>query len=664
MKLLADAEQLESRAHLQGVVDHYKSWIAWNPEHPLLCLIYFNYAVALGKIGDRAAAMVALRECTRLKPDFYPSYINLGRLFEDSGQAGTAVAQWTALVNCLPQVNGESVKYKVMALQQIGRVLESNHCDAAAEDALKQALDINAAQPDVIQHWIALRQRQCKWPVVAGWENVDAKTLMAGISPLSLANLADDPMFLLARAWHYNKNAIGMPQRLADDSKARPMRAEKLRIGYLSSDLREHAVGFAMTDVFETHERRHFEIYAYYCGIERTDPTQLRIKRSADHWVDVNKLDDDQAAARIREDGIDILVDLNGYTKDARTKVLARRPAPVLVNWFGYPGTMGSPYHHYIIADAHIVPPESEIYYSEKVLRLPCYQPNDRHRRVAERLPTRVEERVPEPAFVYCSLNGTQKMTPAVFDAWLRILRQVPGSVLWLLSGGEDANARLRQIAAAREMAPERLIFADKKPNPEHLARYALADLFLDSFPYGAHTTAADAMWMGVPVLTVPGRSFASRVCTSLVRAAGLEECVCKTAESYVARAIEYGRNPAKLAALKKKLRTERDACLLFDTPQLVRRLEELYRGMWHDFESGSLPLPDLSNLDVYHDIGVALNVEDPGTVGDETYRARYAERLARWHRASPIKADRRLWTNPSRAPGLARAVSLVSAVR
>jgi len=338
--------------------------------------------------------------------------------------------------------------------------------------------------------------------------------------------------------------------------------------------------------------------------------------------------------------------------------VLARRPAPVLVNWFGYPGTMGSPYHNYIIADAHIVPPESEIYYSEKVLRLPCYQPNDRRRRVAERLPTRVEERLPEAGFVCCSMNGTQKLTELVFAAWLRILEQVPGSVLWLLAGTEDTNARLRQIASGRGIAPERLIFADKRPNPEHLARYALADLFLDSFPYGAHTTAADAMWMGVPVLTVPGRSFASRVCTSLVRAAGLEECVCKTAESYVARAIEYGRNPAKLAALKKKLRTERDTCLLFDTPQLVRRLEELYRGMWLDFESGSLPLPDLSNLDVYHDIGVALNVEDPGTVGDETYRARYAERLARWHRASPIKADRRLWTNPSRAPGLARAVS------
>ena len=385
------------------------------PTTELLHVVYFNYAVALAKAGDRAGAIITLRECIRLKPDFYPPYINLGRMLEDAGQPGPAVAQWMALVGSLPAVNGDSVRHKLMALQQMGRVLEGLNQDGAAEDALKQALDINPAQSEVIQHWIALRQRQCKWPVIQGWEYVEAKALMAGISPLSLANLADDPMFQLARAYRYAKEAIGYPRSQSRYAHPAPARrdARKLRIGYVSSDLREHAVGFAMTDLVETHDRAHFEIHAYYCGIKppRSDPG--RIKNSVDHWLDINGLSDEQAAGKIAEDKIDILVDLNGYTKDARTKVFALRPAPVIVNWFGYPGSMGSPYHHYIIADPHIIPEEHEIYYSEKVLRLPCYQPNDRKRVVANvaSVPSGRSD-CPSGRWSICCLNGMQKITP------------------------------------------------------------------------------------------------------------------------------------------------------------------------------------------------------------------------------------------------------------
>ncbi len=367
-----------------------------------------------------------------------------------------------------------------------------------------------------------------------------------------------------------------------------------------------------MTDVLETHDRQQFEIFAYYCGIARTDPTQARIKSCVDSWLDIRSMSDQQAAAKIAEDGIDILVDLNGYTKDARTKIFALRPAPVIVNWFGFPGTMGTPYHHYLIADPFIVPEDSELYFSERVVRLPCYQPNDRKRPVSARAPARKDERLPEDAFVYCCLNGMQKITPAVFQSWLRILSEVEGSVLWLLTGAGRTNTRLRQLAEQQGIASDRLIFAEKKPNPEHLARYPLADLFLDTFPYGAHTTAADALWMGVPVLTVPGRGFASRVCGSVVSAAGMSELVCDDAEAYVARAIELGRDRAKLAAAKRKLAAGRDTCLLFDTPRLTRHLEDLYRGMWADYQAGTLPAPQLANLDVYCDAGAELNLESP----------------------------------------------------
>ncbi len=640
--LFKTATTLDSLNQRALSIEIYKAWIAFNADNELLFAVYYNYGVALTAIEDRTGAINALRECTRLKPDFQPSYINLGRALEDSGQTGPAVAQWMTLCKILSNVNGDSVAHKTTALQQIARVLETAQSDAAAEDALRQSLDINVQQPEAIQHWISLRQRQCKWPVVAEWERVSRKDLNASISSLSLACHADDPMYQLARAYDYAVNAIGMPKPATPTQSNR--NANKLRIGYVSSDLRGHAVGFAMTDVMETHDRESFEIFAYYCGIDRPDATQQRIKNAVDHWVDLKGLDDDKAAARIAADGIDIIVDLNGYTRDARTKVFARKPAPIAVNWFGFPGTMGTPYHHYIIADETIIPEADEIYYSEKVLRLPCYQPNDRKRPIAAHRPTRAEAGLPENAFVFCSFNGMQKIKPRGFQRWMTILNRVPGSVMWLLGGGAEACDRLRKVAAESGVAPERLIFAENKPNPEHLARYPLADLFLDSLPYGAHTTAADALWRGVPIVTMPGRSFASRVCASLVRSAGVSELICATPEAFVEEAVAYGTNPEKLAAIKAKLAASLPTCALFDTPSLVGHLENLYRQMWNDLKRGALPIPDLSNLDVYHRIGTELDLENIEALSDEAYVAQYKERLTEWNGFYPIPPDERLW--------------------
>jgi predicted O-linked N-acetylglucosamine transferase (SPINDLY family) len=643
VELFNSTAALGSHGQKQLVIELYKTWIAYNADNNLLYAVYYNYGVALMDVRDLAGAINALRECVRLKPDFHASYINLGRALEDSGQGGQAVAQWLALVNNLPSVNGDSVAHKITALQQIARVLEAANSDSAAEDALKQSLDINANQVEATQHWISLRQRQCKWPVIAEWERVSRKDLVKGISSLSLANLADDPMFQLAKAYNYAKKSIGMPKP-ASRPQSNRRDADRLRIGYVSSDLRDHAVGFAMTDVMETHDHANFEIFSYYCGINRTDATQQRIMKAVDHWTDINPLNDDQAAAKIAADGIDILIDLNGYTKDARTKVFARRPAPIAVNWFGYPGTMASPYHHYLIADSHVIPEDHEIFYSEKVVRLPCYQPNDRKRVVAEQRPTRAQAGLPDDAFVYCSLNGMQKITPRIFQRWMTIIGQVPGSVLWILSGTTEINDRLRKAAGDHGVSAERLVFAEKMANPEHLARYPLADLFLDSLPYGAHTTAADSLWMNVPILTLPGRSFASRVCASLVRAAGVSELICASPEDYVARAVEFGHAREKLTAIKAKLAAGRDSCLLFDTPRLVRQLEDLYRQMWSEFKNGALPVPDLRNLEIYHEIGIGLALEDIELLSDEAYRAFYREKLADWDGVYPITPDARLW--------------------
>lgn len=540
--LFHDADTIERTQGAAAAAELYKRWIAFNPEDPHLAAAHFNMAVVAQRGGDAFAAINALRDALRIDPDFHPSYINLGRALEDQGQTGSAVTQWLALVNRLPAVNGPTLRHKLMALHQLGRVLEFNHADAPAEDALRQAIDLSPAQPQAVQHWIALRQKQCKWPVVQGWDGVEARQLLSNISPLSAAVMFDDPLFQLARNASYARQSIARPAHVHDHAHRRAPRPARLKIGYVSSDLREHAVGFGISEVMELHDRNRFEVHAYYCGIAREDGTRTRIRDAVDNWTDITGLSDDDAAARIMADGIDILVDVNGYTRDARTAVFARRPAPVAANWFGFPGTMGTPYHHYLIADGHVVPEGSERFFTERVLRLPCYQPNDRRRSIADEAPQRASEGLPDDGFVFCCLNGTQKITPQVFGAWMKILAATDDSVLWLLDSTPETNMRLRAMAAAAGIAPERLCFAPKRPNPQHLARYALADLFLDTFPYGAHTTASDAMWMGTPVLTLEGRGFAARVCAGLVKAAGMPDLVCTTLEDYVGRAIAIAR--------------------------------------------------------------------------------------------------------------------------
>ena len=646
-ELFREAEHLEKTQSAAAAADLYKRWIALHPDDPHLAAAHFNMAVVAQRAGDAFAAINALRDALRIDPEFHPSYINLGRALEDLGQAGAAVSQWLALVNRMPTINGAAVRHKIMALHQLGRVLEFNHADAAAEDALHQAIDLSPQQPQAVQHWIALRQRQCKWPVIQGWDGVEPKRLLADISPLSTAVMFDDPLFQLARNAGYARQSIARPAQVHDHADRRAERPARLRIGYVSSDLREHAVGFGLSEVMELHDRSRFDIHAYYCGIAREDGTRARIRDAVGQWTEIGGLSDDQAAAMIAADRIDILVDVNGYTRDARTAVFARRPAPIAANWFGFPGSMATPYHHYIIADPHVVPEGSEAYFSETVMRLPCYQPNDRKRAIAPDPPQRGAEGLPEKGFVFCCLNGAQKITPQVFSAWMKILAATDGSLLWLLDSSPEANGRLRQMASAAGIAPERLCFAPKRSNPQHLARYVLADLFLDTFPYGAHTTASDAMWMGTPVLTLEGRGFAARVCAGLVRSAGMPDLVCTSLEDYVGRAVAIATVSGAAAELRRRLRAGRDTCALFDTPLLVKHLEGLYDRMWEEFRAGELPVPNLANLDRYEEIGLGLL---PGREGESISPELYAAEIARLAAHEPLPADGRLWPSSTDA--------------
>ena len=304
---------------------------------------------------------------------------------------------------------------------------------------------------------------------------------------------------------------------------------------------------------------------------------------------------------------------------------------------------MGSPYHQYIIADEWIIPGHSEMFYSEAVLRLPCYQPNDRRRALIDAPQTRTQHGLADDAFVFCCFNGTQKITTSTFETWLQILRRAPQAVLWLLEGGVESAANLRARAQGAGVDPARLVFAPKLANAHHLARYPLADLFLDTAPYGAHTTASDALWMGVPVLTVSGLSFASRVCGSLVRAAGLADLVCDDTGAYVEQAVALATDAAAVAELKARLAASRGACTLFDMDRLAGALEELYREACRRHAAGVRIRPDLRNLDAYRAVGLshALDRAEPTSFAD--YAQGYRAALTRVDRYRPLAEDTRL---------------------
>jgi predicted O-linked N-acetylglucosamine transferase (SPINDLY family) len=641
--LIREAEALQQARDVCAVEILYRTWIEHHPTDPLLYAALFNYAVVLADSGKAEDARVALERAISLNDEFVAAHINLGRVYERLGNCGMALSQWSTLLARMSPIHGTAVGHKCMALNQSARVLENGNRDDAAESMLQQSLDLDCHQREVVQHLVALRQRQCKWPVVVPSERVSRRVLMKGLSPLSAAALTDDPLLHLANAWNYNKLDVGMPADCLCTWPKATGHKGPLKVGYLSSDFREHAVGYLMTEVLGLHDRMQVEVFAYYCGPEARDPLHEHFKRTADHWVELTNLDDSAAARRIADDGIQILVDLNGYTREARLKLVARRPAPVIVNWLGYPGTMASPYHHYIVADDWIIPETHELYYSEKVLRLPCYQPSNRHRVVGPELPSRKDAGLPAEAMVYCCFNGLHKLTRFTFERWLEILAKVPGSVLWLLRGHEATEGRLRAHAAKHGIARERLVFAEMLANPFHLARYPLADLFLDTTPYGAHTTGSDALWMGVPVLTLSGRSFASRVCGSLVRSAGMADMVTTSSTDFVERAIALGRDRRLLVPMREHLRAVRASSTIFDTPLLVRRLEELYQQMWRQFAGGDLPRPDLRNLEAYLEVGNEVNHDEVEVQAIHDYHTWWRDRLARRHSFRPIPRDDRL---------------------
>lgn len=360
-----------------------------------------------------------------------------------------------------------------------------------------------------------------------------------------------------------------------------PVPGRRIRIGYLSYDFFNHATTLLAVALFERHDRARFEVFAYSFSPDDGSAIRRRVVSAFDHFVEVGALSDADAARRIRADAIDVLVDLKGYTYGARTRILALRPAAVQVNYLGYPGSMGAPFIDYILGDPLITPEAHQPFYDERIVRLPdCYQPNDGGRIIAAEAPSRAACGLPDDAFVFCCFNNTYKITPPVFAAWMRILARVPGAVLWLYEANPAAQDNLQYAAGAHGIDPQRIVFAGHVGSPEHLARLRHADLVLDTLPYNAHTTASDALWAGVPVLTCLGETMAGRVAGSLLGAVGLPELITTALDDYEALACALAADRARLDALRARLAANRERAPLFDTARYARGIEAAFARM------------------------------------------------------------------------------------
>ncbi len=565
----ASALEQQQQAPLAAVL--YQTWVNKTPS-PYLHAAYFNLGAVLGNAGDLAGAEEAYRAAIKLAPNFWQPRLNLGSLLERAGKPDQAIAEWRWVEQNASLSLPENRPLVLMAVNNLGRVLEIQKQYYESLYFLTKSLHIEPDQDEVLHHWVYLRQKQCAWPIYAKVPRVSQAAMERATSALAMISISDDPAVQLAAAQRYvaKKVNLGVP-KLANPAG---YGHKKIRIGYCSSDFSLHPVSMLTVEMFELHDRERFEVYGYCWSPEDGSALRARVIAAMDHFTRINTLSDQEAAEKIRADEIDILIDLQGQTAGARPNMLAYRPAPVQITYLGQPATTGFPFIDYVIADKFLIPEESAKYYSEKPLYMPdVYQVSDR-RRVAGPKPTRQSCGLPETGFVFCSFNNNYKLTPEMFDVWMSILRRVPGSVLWLLADNPWAEDNLRLEAQARGIDASRLVFAGRVSPENYLARYLIADLFLDSFPFNAGTTANDALFMGLPVLTCSGRSFASRMAGALLTAAGCPSLITSDFRSYEEKAVELASTPQETDRIHLHLCAQRESGALFDTFRFVKNLE------------------------------------------------------------------------------------------
>jgi predicted O-linked N-acetylglucosamine transferase (SPINDLY family) len=521
----------------------YRAWIEANAgTSRLLYAAWFNLGVSLSRAGDNADAIVAYGNALALRPDLHGAALNLGLMLELSGQSEEALATWHRAT----QPDAERIALEI----QQGRLLEKIGRLEDAERMLYRVLLLDADQPDVLHHWLHIRQRICQWPIASSLvPGLSARDLVRKSCPLTILALTDDIDLqrAAAAAWIARKTEPA-PRRLAP---SRPYPHERVRIGYMSSDFCSHAMCYLVTELFERHDRDRFEVFGY-CS-SRDDGSQLRqrVLAAFDHRRMIRGLSDEQAARCIRDDEIDILIELNGITDGSRLAVLRWRPAPVQATWLGYIGPVPLPELDYLLCDDMVIPPEHRTSYRPSPLTVgSIYQANDSRRSIGPET-SREAAGLPEDCFLFCCFSKHYKITEELFAAWMEILRRTGRSILWLIEDNIYSRANLLAAARTAGIAEDRLVFSPRANPDLYLSRLELADLFLDTFPYNAGTIASDAIRMRLPLLTLCGQAFASRMAASLLHAAGAHRGIATSLTKYVDIAVHLATDPAAYASYK-----------------------------------------------------------------------------------------------------------------
>jgi predicted O-linked N-acetylglucosamine transferase (SPINDLY family) len=566
---------------LQEAIDSYQKTLAVDPAH---IDALGNLGNALQQLNRLQEAIASYDKAIELDPGLARMYSNRGTALAKSRRFEKAVADFDKAIALEPDY--------VEAHGNRATVLQQRNRHAEAAEGFERVLALRPDYPYALGGLAFSRAHMCDWRDSASLAERIGNLARSGTlvsEPFVLLVLSSSPQDQLAGAAAYVRAKHPPTSPPVWSGERYPH--SKIRIAYLSADYHEHATAYLMAELFERHDRGRFEVTALSYGPRDDSPMRKRLIAGFDRFIEVREHSDENVARLMRGLEIDIAVDLKGFTTNCRPGILAFRPAPIQVNYLGHPGTMAAEYIDYLIADDFIVPQGQEVHYAEKMALLPdCYQPNDSQRRIAEQAPARASEGLPAQGFVFCCFNNNVKITLPVFEIWIRLLRQVEGSVLWLLKGNPQVEGNLRQEALRRGVAPERLVFAQRMKLEPHLARHRHADLFLDTLPYNAHTTASDALWTGLPVLTCAGTTFAGRVAGSLLRAVGLPELITSSLQEYEVLALKLATDSDLLNDVRRRLGQNRDAAPLFDADRFRRHIEAAYTTMWQTYQRGEAP--------------------------------------------------------------------------
>ena len=594
---LADVLRMQGR--LEESAAHCRQALRTRPD---LAQAHGNLGNALLGLERLDEAVECFRRALRLNPHMVVVHNSLGSALELQHKIEEAI-------RCFQQAARLDPHYAV-AHTNLGLLLQRHGMIEEAIASYRQALQLEPDNLTALGGLVHELQHICMWDgladlsrkVIQGMEKTSASANPVSLPPFMFLTLptpttaAQQQKCAQARVHQLLQNSQtqngprSVPATLC--SRHTPCAVSpKITIGYLSANFRVHPVAFLIVEVLENHDRERFIVKAYSYGRDDASPIKQRIVKACDQFHDIRDVSHAEAARQIQAGEVDILIDLTGYTEESRTQILMYRAAPVQVNYLGFPGTMAAPFLDYILVDDFVVPPDQQPFFTESLVHLPgSYQANDSQRTVSEKLPARSECGLPDDGFVFCCFNNIFKITQEMFGVWMELLQAVPGSVLWLLESNRHAPGNLRKEAAARGVAPERLVFAPPVPLPDHLARHRLADLFVDTFPYNAHTTASDALWIGCPLVTLAGETFATRVAGSLLRTVGLPELVTHNAVEYRKTALRLARDREWLATVRQRLAANRTTSRLFDGRRFARGLEKAYETMWQRHCAGEKP--------------------------------------------------------------------------